>query len=315
MKKFLTLLAFTTYLNFCATPILASSTTISISPPVLEIIIEPNKKLSQTFSIEHDSGENLMGILEIHRATPSDNLGHMAIDPSPINPANLPLVINSLTHPLNKPFPLVGDSTQATLTLESASTDQTEDLYFALVFKVMNADSPTTSSSAVSGISSLLLVTITPTGSLPTNLDIVDFQLPVIHDSWLPLGITGQIQNNSNIMIRPKGELSITSPSGQSIAKVPLFQNLVLGNSTRSIFAEQDSSAQPLSWSPTWKNLGPIRVSLTLTSQGGSNLAQIEKVVWILPIRLIFILISVIFLLLTIFLTYKRKNPSSPIDS
>ena len=315
MKKLLLLPLFIIFLLSSSTLAFADATTISINPPVLEILIEPNKSLTQTFTLEHGSSENLMGTLELHRFTPADNLGHINLEREIANPSSLPLTITSSTHPLNQPFPLNGQSTQATFNIEAASSDKTEDVYLALVFKTTSADPSTLSSSAVPGITSLLLITITPSGSLPTNLDIMDLNLPVLHDSWKELTLTGQIKNNTNIMIRPKGSLEIISPYGKSLTNIPLAQNLILGNSQRAIFAETETDSAPLKWSPTWKNLGPHRFHLMITTQGGTLLSETEKVVWIMPIRLIIFLILVFLLLTTILLAFKRKNHQSPIDS
>jgi len=293
----------------CATPIHAQSVSLSISPPVVEILLAPNKKVSQAFTLK-TQGENLAITPELHLATPSDSDGHMMIDPKPLTPNSLPLtaIITSPTiHDLR--------STIYNITFEAANTDVSQDVYLALVFRasppstIYDLRSTITSplarqSLGVGGaISSLILITITPAGVIPIDLSLKEWDLPFFHDSYLPLTVTPELTNNASVMIRPQGDFTVISPTGKTIFSLPLYPNLVLGHSSRNI---------QLSYSPSWHDLGPYRLRLTLTTEGGTQITQGEKVIWIIPLRLILIICVLIILILG--LTQRKKNTTLDID-
>ena len=293
----------------CATPIHAQSVSLSISPPVVEILLAPNKKVSQAFTLK-TQGENLAITPELHLATPSDSDGHMMIDPKPLTPNSLPLtaIITSPTiHDLR--------STIYNITFEAANTDVSQDVYLALVFRasppstIYDLRSTITSplarqSLGVGGaISSLILITITPAGVIPIDLSLKNWDLPFFHDSYLPLTLTPELTNNTSVMIRPQGDFTVISPTGKTIFSLPLYPNLVLGHSSRNI---------QLSYSPSWHDLGPYRLRLTLTTEGGTQITQGEKVIWIIPLRLLLILSILITLILE--LTRRKKNTTLDID-
>ena len=289
----------------CATPIHAQSVSLSISPPVVEILLAPNKKVSQVFTLK-TQGENIAITPELHLATPSDSDGHMMIDPKPLTPNSLPLtaIITSPTiHDLR--------STIYNITFEAANTDVSQDVYLALVFRasppstIYDLRSTITSplarqSLGVGGaISSLILITITPAGVIPIDLSLKNWDLPFFHDSYLPLTLTPELTNNTSVMIRPQGDFTVISPTGKTIFSLPLYPNLVLGHSSRNI---------QLSYSPSWHDLGPYRLRLTLTTEGGTQITQREKVIWIIPLRLLLILSILITLILGL---TRRKNNST----
>jgi hypothetical protein len=50
-------------------PVHAQSVTLSVSPPVIEIMLAPNKKVEQTFTLQ-TTGDNLDVTPELHLAKP-----------------------------------------------------------------------------------------------------------------------------------------------------------------------------------------------------------------------------------------------------
>lgn len=280
----------------------AQSVSLSVSPPVVEILLAPNKKVTQTFTLQ-TQGADLTITPELHLAHPSDDSGHVSVDPNPLSPATIPLTVT-----------ITGPSIAPTLTFEAASMDIPQDVYLALVFKANPAGSAeqldSRASSTLPAISSLILVTIIPTASLPINLEIQNFSPPVIHDTWIPLTLTPTIVNHTPIMVRPEGKYEIIDPAGKTVFSLPFYPNLILGNSSRKILGD---GPLPLSWSPTWSNIGPYRLRLTVTSQGGTKLTEVEKVIWLLPLRLgiitIILLIIIFSSLLTIIFKHSKFKP------
>jgi hypothetical protein len=277
---------------------------LSVSPPVVEILLSPNKKVTQTFTLQ-TTGDNLTITPEIHLAKPSDSEGHVTIDPNPLNPTSIPLSVT-----------IAGPSTSPTLTFEAANIDAPQDVYLALVFRTTPLESTVSNLTSTSpAISSLIFVTITPTGILPISVEIADFAPPVIHDTWNTFTITPTLLNHTSTMIRPLGTYTIISPSGQTVFSLPFYPNLILGNGSRRILGSHsrsvdagDLSPLPLSWSPSWYQVGPYRLHLTITSQGGTKLTEVEKVIWLLPLRLSIFCTLGVLLLLTLYFRFSPKK-------
>lgn len=284
----------------------AQSVELSLNPPVVEAIIAPNKKFTQVFNFK-TSQSGVVVIPELHLVKPSGTDGHSTIDPSPVNPSSIPLVVTS-SPALGARVALAGNELPITLTIESASTDLSQDVYLALLLRVEPKDSFEKASLASPIISALILSTITVDGTLPINLEIENFDPPVVHDSWLPLTISPILKNSTPIKIRPQGKYEIVSPLGKVIVNLPLYPNLVLGKSSRTIESMIQEIPGNLDWSPKWSNIGPHKLRLTIETQGGTTISQTEKLVWIFPFRGFIILVL---LVIIIYRLTQRKQLST----
>lgn len=286
----------------------AQSTSLSISPPIIEILIAPNKKATQTFNLK-SLGDNILIIPELHLVKPEGTSGHSLVDPLPVDPSSIPLIVNIVGHKFGEPISTSDEMLPLTLTFEAATTDIAIDVYLALVIRAVSAETLLSSSPTTPSISALILTTINPTGVMPINLEIQQFSPPYFHDSWVPLTINPVAKNNIPIMIRPEGKYEIISPSGKTIFSLPLYPNLILGDSSRVILgSDDDQSAIPLSWSPSWSDIGPHRIHLTLTTQGGTKLTDVEKVIWIIPTRIVVITFLFIILFIIYMVTKRRVH-------
>ncbi|MFH2085861.1 MAG: hypothetical protein ABII21_03710 [bacterium] len=292
--------------GFKVTPIHAQSVSLSVSPPVIEMIIAPGKSVTQSFTLD-TQGEEVSITPTLHKAIPVDSMGHVLVDPKPLDLKTLPLAIK-----------ISGPDTSPTLTFTAENTDKAADVYLALVFEATSPTPLNKSTTTTPAISALILATVNPTGVIPINLEIKDFSPPLIHDSWDPLIMIPTLTNSTSIMIRPIGSYEIINPWGKSVFSLPLYPNLILGNSDRKILGSHtrcegsphtgcvDLAPISLTWSPTWKNIGPYRLHLTLTTQGGTKITDIEKVVWIFPIKITIYLV-IIFIFIAIKLLRRRR--------
>lgn len=307
MKKILPyFICVTLTLCHSVTAVQAQGTTLSVSPPVVEILVAPGKKLVQNFTFKAE-GEDLSVIPEIHLVKAQDDLGHVTIDPKPYTPSSISLAITS-NYPLGQPVPLKNHEINFRLTFEAASLDVARDTYLALVVRVGSTNELQSASSTLPAISSLILATINPTGVTPIDLDIENFNLPLLHDSYLPLTITPNLKNNSPIMLRPRGIYEVFNSTGKMVFSLPLYPNLVLGQSSRTIRGSLKDLPTNLTWTPFWHNLGPHRLRLTITTEGGTKIVELEKPIWILPIRGIILIVLTLIIILAVFLRLRRHQ-------
>lgn len=306
-KNILIFLSTIYYLLSTITPVYAGSSTLSISPPVVEIMIAPGKAINQTFNLQYQGDEATI-IPELHKIKPSDSFGHVAIESKPLDPATIPLIITSITHPLGKEIVSTGGTLPVTLSFQAAATGTETDVYLALVLRAVGINEIQNASITTPAISALILITINPTIVSPVDIAINDFSPPQLHDSWVPLVINPKIENKTSIMTRTEGKYEVISPFGKTIFSAPLYPNLVLGNSSRSIQSSVHELPFDLSWSPSWREMGPHKLRLTITTLGSTKLSEIERIVWILPIRLLIILITLIIFIIALLKTALKKN-------
>ena len=276
-------------LSHIVKPTFAQSASLTITPPVTEILLSPNKKLVHSFTV-HNQGETLKLSANLHKIMPTDSWGHTMVDPTPLDESSIPLIIGieNADIKLGEPFTInSGQAQQIVLSITAANVDLPVDTYLGLVFQQFVDNPP--DSPQIPGITALILVTLTPDGALPLSLEIADFDLPAVHDSAQILTFTPKIKNASSIMVRPAGVLEVVSPKGKLVHSQELFPHLVLGNSERTLTARAKDSSIPLSWQASKLALGPYKIRLKVMSPGGTKLEEVERVVWILPIRAIII--------------------------
>jgi hypothetical protein len=284
------------------TSVKAQTAGLSISPPVVEMLLSPSKKVVQTFTIKNQ-GESVNITATLHTVTPIGEDGHVSVNPTPLNPASIPLVASLTPSRFGEEMLLARDASEPlTLTFEGASVDAPIDTYLALVVRAspltFSGESHTGATATSPAIAGLIFITLTPSGVIPTNLEITSFDPPLLHDTSTPFTLRPMVKNGASIMIRPTLQVSIASSQGKTVYEPETAKNLLLKESEREF--------GPLTWSPRWSNLGPHRIRLTLTTEGGTKVTEVEKQVWFLPIRTM--VASILLLLIVGVMLIKRKR-------
>lgn len=266
---------------------ISASVGMSISPPVTEVLISPNKSVSTSIQLTND-GVDTSVILSLHRLIPTGDQGHSTIDPKPLDQSSVPLVIKLIGADLGIPIDLKGGQTQTvTVQLEAANVDDPQDVYFALLARSLNQDG-NPRSQASPGITTLFMTTITPSASLPTNIALIPPDLPILQDTTFPLTADVTAENKTNIMLQVQGKAKLLSPNKTIIIESTFDPKLVLGNTTRTL----SSFTFPLS--PYY--LGPHTFVVELSTVGGRTITEHSYTIWLLPVK--YLLISTVVILL-----------------
>lgn len=277
------------------TPV-SAATGMSVTPPVTEVLISPNKSVSTNIQLTND-GEDASLILSLHRLIPQGDQGHSTIDPKPLDQTAIPLVIRLIGAELGIPFGLKANQTQTiTVQLEAANLDEPTDVYFAILARSLNEDASPSKSQASPGITTLFLTTITPSASLPTNIALIPPDFPTVHDTSLPLTIDVSAENKTNIMLQVQGKIKLIAPNKTVIKESTFDPKLVLGNTTRLL--------SPFTFPLSPYYLGPHTVVIELSTVGGRVLTEHSYIIWLLPLK--YLLIILVFLIL-IFTPFARK--------
>lgn len=303
LNSFILLLSFFPF----ASPIMAQNSGLSISPPVTQLLLSPNKKITQSFTVTN-LGESGDFVASFHLAKPVGNNGNALVDPAPLELDRIPIIprLENADLALGKPFRLDrNQSQQLIISLEGSSIKDTEDTYLALVIKAVSPEGQF--SQTTPGISALILTTLTGDNQLPVKIDLEDFTVPAFHDSFTPLAINATLVNSSSIMIRPEGKLKLLNFQGKETYQTSLYNNLILSMSKRIIQGKNDQNQPvPLIVKPQSYFFGPHRIVLTISTIGGSKILEVERMVWFIPIRSL--IISLLAILLTILLLLLRKR-------
>ena len=285
-------------------PAQAADYQLSISPPVLEMIIQPNKSFIQAITLKNQGNQPLTLTPKIIAVKPIDNQGHLA--PTNLQPVtNLPLSfsLENSQYQLNQSLTLPPhQNLQLVLKINSATFNQSQDHYLALALISTPPNSPQPHSQPI--LTLPLLITLTPDGNFPIDLQLKNFSLPHLHDSATPLKLQPQLQNNSPIMIRPQAKFTIKNWRGQIVHQEDLASNLILGKSSRLLTTKLN---QPLIWKPKVYSLGPYQLNLTVISASGKTLISQTQTTFLFPIQSSIYLLT--FLILALLLRTSTKNP------
>lgn len=293
--------------------VFAQTSGLSISPPVVEVLLSPNKKVVQAFTITNQ-GESSQFVANLHRISPLGPHGQVAVAPQPIRDTELPLLVTleNAHYSLGQPFALAeGQATQLVLGLEGPTSDVSLDTYLALVVSPVYQGAEVITS--ISGISSLILTTLTPTGALDVNLELTNFDLPLIHDSSTPLSLTPLVTNHAGTMLRVTGNLTVISPLGEERSQLELAPTLILAAASRQLQGTADSGQNsiPLVWEPHPFSFGPYRLKLSVMTLGGTTIQEVEKMIFLFPLKTT--LLIILFGLWLMILVLKKKKTA--IDS
>lgn len=286
--KILFVLLFTFY-HLLSPPQASASTGLSISPPVTEVLISPNKSVSTTLQLTN-TGDDTHLELSLHRLLPQGDQGHSTIDPQPLEPSSIPLVITISGASLASPTPLAAGQTLAlTLHLEAANLDEPQDVYLALLARPVDPTNKATMPIAAAGVSALFLTTITPSPAIPTNVALESPNLPTLHDNTLPLEFAVAATNKAPVMLSVSAKITLTSPNKEVIHESIVEPKLILGNTTRQLsnfeFLISDFA------------FGPHTLNIELLTLGGRVLTSHSYTIWLLPLRYLLILLVALLLL------------------
>ncbi len=209
----------------------AQSLALSISPPLLEVMIKPDKSITQLYKLVN-TGESVVITPKLYELGPNG----IQEDVDFTRDKWISIVSNDID--FDKPF-LLGADKEADFLLKinpSASVSE-QDYYRALVFTTSpNIPSDTTMSLFSQNLASPLLITITSTGVLNKAAQVTKFELPKIMDSFDPLIADIDIKNTGKTYFRPVGNLSLTGPVGRG--SYDLIPSAILLGQTKKLITD-----------------------------------------------------------------------------
>lgn len=297
---------------------IAQSLSLSITPPISEVMIIPGKEVIQTFTITNDGGDGMASIYIIPFKAQGEN-GNVTLDEKNTVTATSPYAswfsIISPVSAFGEKFYMAGGARQDIAIKISPSSNATEkDYYFTLLYE-LNNEAPggitPVGPTNQARIGANMLISLSKDGNPPKNLDIIEFSAPKIIDSLGKLNFNIRIGNSGPFSFKPEGQISITSTFGEAetLKVAPLN---IISDSVRSIPCLK--SEEIVSCSSNRKVLIGVYESTLKISPDGSDPLQ-EKTVTTVAFPFS-ITLSIIFILVTYRIIKNAKNKArNPLDN
>jgi len=216
----------------------AQSLSLSISPPVIELIIKPGVSVTQRFTVVNNGDlaivtPHLTGYINGSPENPSDYIPEPWIS-----------ILNS-DFAWDKPTLLQpGESRQIVVRFNPDETVPETD--YNRVFLLTTTPPPSAESSKSSfssSIGSIMLITVSENGVLSKELKVTQFQVPQILDSFDSLEVRVRAANIGKTLVHTIGQLTLSGSVGKaSYSLMP--QTLLIGENRNLITDFQVVSGQ-----------------------------------------------------------------------
>lgn len=263
--------------------VIAQAISLSVTPPIVEVMIAPGKDVKQTFTISND-GENTLITPKIVYFTPSDTAGNVDLSddvaPDWIKYDKTPFNLNS------------GQKHDFKISIEPPADTEEIDHFLTLIFEndVPKDILGQTSTLFTSQIGSNILLTISKDGNPKKSAQIVEFSAPkIIDSSFGKINYQMILKNNGNSFWKPNGKIIIGE---ESLKLAP--QNILSGYSRKLLCIKVETLTDCVH--DKQKIIGVIKSNLEFQIDDDSKIYKAETTTYSFP----FVgLIIVIFLLTT----------------
>lgn len=276
--------------------------TLSIWPPILEVMIQPGKSFTQAYEITNESGTDLYLRPIIVPFKPSDLNGNISLELDQPSNRYFSLTNNQIT--LNQTFKLSANSRQQlVLRIAIPKTEPDQDHYFTFLIEQSAEGKFAGNTGGESSIElgSNILLTISQSGISEKQASISRFfPQPKIADLWQKINFEVLIQNTGQSFFKTVGEIEINHRLlKKKTTKLELRPDNILANSGRKIICQNQSSFSSLL-------PGPYQAKLSFSPDGVGEKQEAVTTFWILPIKSSLVIIVLLLILILVKFRYKK---------
>jgi len=300
----------------------AQQVSLSITPPLLELVIKPGKSIMVAYKIENH-GDPVILTTKIVNFEPRDNLGNIRLKDDFQGPMRFSLDNSDLQ--LERPFFLkTGDSKQLLLRIRAPEGAAAGDYYYTLLVETFPTNNliETSGQKVKASIGSNILTTITDSGVVEVKPKIVLFEILnklnifgrkiSLFDSFDKIPLIFILENKGKNLIKPEGEIILTRNFGEKI-KYNIIPKNILAESQRLV--ETTASSQlvtnhqsPVTLVLSGFFLGFYRLSTKLTFGENSPTLFANTHFFAFPFKLLFALVVIIVITVYIVKKYSPKE-------
>jgi len=232
-------------------PIQAKAQTIglSISPPILEVMIKPGKSITQAYQLTNNSDRDLYLTPKLIPFSPADHQGNISLyDKSQITNRKSFFSLQNTNLSLNQTFKLsAGKSQQLVLKIDVPQNNPERDYYHTLLIEQSNRGEfiNQTGGSHRIKIGSNILMTISQSGQPKTDFKISKFSAqPKFADIFDKVKFNLLIENTGQAFFKPEGKIEIYNTLfNKKMGGLHLLPENILTNSARKIRCVQNPTS------------------------------------------------------------------------
>jgi len=257
-------------------PVHSQSLSLSLWPPLLEVMIQPGRTVTQAYQLTNNSEQTLQITPRIFPFKPQGENGQIKIKFQ--EPSEGPVFSFESGEKFNQPFVLrIGQSQKLTLRIRIPRSQPEEDLYYTLLFSSGPPEDRQgqSSTSSVAQIGGNILITVSKLGQPVLLGRILEFSAPKIIDSLSAVNFNVRLENWGQTFFKPFGQIKITGLLKQK-DEIPLLEQNVLANSSRRLTLAPFKPHLPL-------GLFKALLEFTLNETGPKFSSEI--VFWYLPYK------------------------------
>ncbi len=236
----------TCYLFFISKPVYSQQVGLSISPPLLEVMIKPGKSITKAYQLTNNSDFDLYLTPKIIPFTPADLNGNISLDhQSLIINHNSFFGLQNSNIQLNQPFQLpAGSSEQLVLKVDIPQVAEEKDHYYTLLIEQAERGEYIGSRHRIK-IGSNLLITVSESGQPKTDFNLAEFTaLPKFADLFDQIKFNITVENTGQAFFKPEGKIEIYNTLfNKKMAELEVLPENVLVNSSRKIRCMEKQSS------------------------------------------------------------------------
>lgn len=303
-----------------ALPVRAQQVTLSLDPPIVEIMAKPGRSLLIGYTIQNQGDPTAMSI-KVHTFSPQGDYGEMTIDNDQESPVRFTLDNTDLQY--DKPFFMQShDVKQALVRVRIPENTPEGDYYFVFLAETEPVPSVggTSNPLAKATVGSTLLLTVTNSGLTQVKSRISLFDIKpdfTLHlfgktyqmmESGSPIPVHLIVQNQGENLIKPQGTITLRGQLGDKKEFALLSQN-ILADSSRLIKADGGGDTAPdQSLLIPGYLIGSYHLSAAVNF--GDNTPQLYATITFiaLPIRFAIIMAAVLLLSSIIVVAMKKRE-------
>lgn len=280
----------------------AQSLSLSISPPLLEVMIKPGKSITQVFKISNE-GDTTIVILKIAQMTQN------GINEDPSFQKENWITLANTDIALEQPF-LLPAKTQKQLILKINPPAGTVEQNYYRAITVNTKPNPGQESSqslVTQTLGAPLLILVSATGMINKSGTVSRFQTPQILDSFDPLTVDIDIKNTGNTYFRTVGKISLTGPIGKGTYEIA--PRVILTDQTRMITTDNELYQQDGSHTLSLPGfyIGKYEIEADISLDTPATKLTVKKVFYALPWKAGLILAGIVLIVFNFSGKKKKK--------
>ena len=269
-------------------PVSAQSLSLSLTPPVVELMIKPGKTTSQTFVLQNSGDDTKVNIQII----PFNENG-LILDSLKETVNWLEIVEPSSSFVLKK-----GEQKNIVLKVSPGADTKEQDYYQALTFKTSPLSERRNSQSNIEQrVSALILMNVTSSGS-PKSAEIERFNLPTVIDSFEGVDIDIRVKNTGQSFFHTNGNIFLKGALGE--VKYPIIPQIILAGRERQLLLDYKDQRKIKGFF-----LGKYSLKADFVLDEGNIKISEEQSFFAIPYKLILVILPIIII---IYLIRKKIN-------